>query len=195
MAKAIVSAMKVHSLPIDGLLLIEPEVYRDNRGYFYESFNAKRFNALTGLQVDFVQDNESASAEGVLRGLHFQLPPFEQGKLVRVVKGSVLDVAVDLRLGSPTFGQHASAVLSAENKLQFWIPPGFAHGFLALDEGATLAYKCTGYYHQPAERVLRFDDEDLGIVWGADAPTLSEKDAEGLCLADCGSFFKYATHA
>lgn len=183
--------MIVHSTAIDGVLVLEPEVYTDERGYFFEPFNAKRFASLTGVRVGFVQDNESQSNAGTLRGLHFQRPPYEQGKLVRVVHGAVLDVAVDLRVGSPTFGQHASVVLSAANRLQLWIPPGFAHGFLALENASIVSYKCSGYYNREAELGLRWDDPDLGIDWGVEQPLLSAKDAAAPLFAEFDSPFDY----
>lgn len=183
--------MIIHSTAIDGLLVIEPYVYTDARGYFFEHFNKLTFKEMTGLVIDFVQDNESSSMAGTLRGLHFQVPPFAMGKLIRVVNGSVLDVAVDLRVGSPTFGQHASAVLSAENKLQMWVPPGFAHGFLALEDHSIVSYKCTTYFNRESERALRWDDEDLGIDWGINSPLLSEKDANAQLFRDFESPFHY----
>lgn len=174
---------------IDGLILLEPNVFTDHRGYFFEPFNAQRFHEATGLEVDFVQDNESQSAKGVLRGLHFQEPPHGQGKLLRVVHGSVLDVAVDLRTDSPTFGRHVAVSLSARNKRQFYIPEGFAHGFLSMEEDSVVAYKCTGYYHQPSERSLRWNDPEMAIPWGIDSPILSEKDAVAPLLSDYKSPF------
>ena len=168
--------MKVRSVSIEGLLIIEPRVFEDDRGYFMEPFNERTFKEATGLSVDFVQDNESGSVDNTLRGLHFQVPPAQQGKLVRASRGAVLDVAVDLRVDSPTFGQHKAVVLSAENKLQFWIPPGFAHGFLTLEENTIFNYKCTGFYSQENEVSLRWDDPDLGIDWGIENPVISEKD-------------------
>lgn len=176
--------MIVHSLAIEGLLLIEPAVYRDERGEFFEPFNAKRFKKETELSVKFVQDNESVSRSGVLRGLHFQVPPYAQGKLVRVSRGSVLDVAVDLRTNSPSFGMHLSVVLSAENHLQFWIPPGFAHGFLALEDNTVFNYKCTEHYYAAAEQSLLWNDADLGIEWGIEHPIVSEKDSSAQRFCD-----------
>lgn len=183
--------MTVHSTPIEGLLLIEPSVFRDERGYFFECFNAQRFQEATGLEVNFVQDNESCSGANTLRGLHFQVPPADQGKLVRVTRGVALDVAVDLRKGSPTFGQHHSVLLSAANKLQFWVPPGFAHGFLTLEDDTIFSYKCSGYYNKEAERSLKWDDPDLGIDWGIDSPVVSEKDASAGAFAAFDSPFTY----
>lgn len=183
--------MKICSTSIEGLLLIEPVVFRDERGYFFESFNSLAFNEATDLDLTFVQDNESRSAKGVIRGLHFQVPPAEQGKLVRVTHGAVLDVAVDLRVGSPTFGRHLSFLLSAENKFQLWIPPGFAHGFQSLEDHSVLNYKCTGYYASQHERSLRFDDANLGIDWPLDPVKVSEKDRSAAAFADFESPFKF----
>lgn len=168
--------MNIETYAIDGLILIKPSVYSDDRGYFLETFNLNRFRNATGLDVNFVQDNESLSQKGVLRGLHFQVAPYAQGKLVRVVSGEVLDVAVDLRRGSPTFGQHQSVRLSGKNKHQFYIPPGFAHGFAVLAPDTVFSYKCTAYYHPDSERSLRWNDPALGIDWLLDYPVLSEKD-------------------
>jgi dTDP-4-dehydrorhamnose 3,5-epimerase len=160
---------------IDGLLVIKPDVFEDQRGYFFESFNEEKFRQL-GIDVKFLQDNESKSGKGVLRGLHFQVPPFEQGKLVRVIKGAVLDVAVDLRKSSPTYGQWASIELSEKNKWMYWIPAGFAHGFLTLEENTIFFYKCTQVYHKESERGISWNDTDLKINWGATQPLISEKD-------------------
>ncbi len=168
------------------VLIIEPKVFGDERGFFYESFNQRAFDAATGLSLPFVQDNHSRSAKNVLRGLHYQLAPQAQGKLVRVVVGEVFDVAVDIRRDSPRFGQWAGIVLSAENKRQFWIPPGFAHGFLVLSECAEFLYKTTDYYAPALERCIRWDDPDLGIDWPlSGAPVLSAKDEKGVAFKDC----------
>lgn len=167
--------MRIITTPIEGLLEIEPTVFQDARGYFFESWNEQKFRAV-GLDFRFVQDNESCSEKGVLRGLHFQVAPHAQGKLVRVVRGAVLDVAVDIRPTSATFGKHYALVLSAENKKQFWIPPGFAHGFLTLEDNTIFAYKCTDYYHKDSERSLLWNDPALGIDWGIANPILSDKD-------------------
>jgi dTDP-4-dehydrorhamnose 3,5-epimerase len=161
--------------PLADLYLIKPCVFEDERGYFFESFNKQQFNQL-GLSPDFVQDNQSLSHKNVIRGLHFQLPPFEQGKLVRVVNGSVNDVVVDIRLNSPTFGKAYSAVLSATNKIMMWIPPGFAHGFHTLEDNTLFIYKCTHYYNKESERGIRWDDNVLSIDWGATDPIVSVKD-------------------
>jgi dTDP-4-dehydrorhamnose 3,5-epimerase len=172
--------MKATRLEIPEVILFEPTVFGDERGFFYESFNQQTFNQLTGLNVQFVQDNHSKSQKGVLRGLHYQLPPKAQGKLVRVVQGEVFDVAVDIRKNSPTFGQWVSAILSAENKQQLWIPEGFAHGFLTLSETAEFLYKTTDYYAPEMERCIVWDDEELGIDWPIqEEPSLSDKDKLG----------------
>ena len=175
--------MKVTPLAVPDVLLIEPKVFGDARGFFFESFNQRAFNEVTGLDVQFVQDNHSRSVRHVLRGLHYQLPPYAQGKLVRAVVGEVFDVAVDLRPDSPTLGRWAGAVLSAENKRQMWVPPGFAHGFLVLSEAAEFLYKTTDYYVPEYERSIRWDDPDLGIDWPLDGaiPQLSGKDAQAAC--------------
>lgn len=174
---------------IDGLIVIEPIVFGDERGYFFEPFNMKRFEELTGTKFTFVQDNESKSSRGVLRGLHFQKPPFAQGKLVRVVKGSVQDVVVDIRKDSPTFGQHFSIVLSEQNKLQLWIPPGFAHGFATLEDDTIFVYKCTEYYAPQTEGCLQWNDNMLQINWLLNNPLLSEKDKKGVTFAELNSPF------
>ena len=175
--------MKVTPLAIADVMLIEPKVFGDARGFFFESFNQRAFNEVTGLDVQFVQDNHSRSVRHVLRGLHYQLPPYAQGKLVRAVVGEVFDVAVDLRPDSPTLGRWAGAVLSAENKRQMWVPPGFAHGFLVLSEAAEFLYKTTDYYAPEYERSIRWDDPDLGIDWPLEGaiPQLSGKDAQAAC--------------
>ncbi|MDZ4098953.1 MAG: dTDP-4-dehydrorhamnose 3,5-epimerase [Methylophilaceae bacterium] len=168
--------MRVTPTAIPDVLIIEPKVYGDARGFFYESFNQKEFQKATGLDVQFVQDNHSRSAKGVLRGLHYQIQQ-PQGKLVRVVKGAVFDVAVDLRKSSPTFGRWVGAELSEENAKQMWIPEGFAHGFLVLSESADFLYKTTDYYAPEYERSIVWNDPDIGIEWPEVAsPSLSEKD-------------------
>ncbi len=182
--------MIIRSFDIDGLLLIEPDIFSDSRGYFLETFNRKLFRMETGLDLEFVQDNESRSQRGVLRGLHFQDLPHAQGKLVRVVRGEVLDVAVDIRKGSKTYGQHHSVVLNGESKQQFYIPSGFAHGFSVLADDTILAYKCTDYFHPESERTLLWNDPALGIDWGIEDPILSQKDrTEGVTLKDITSRF------
>lgn len=170
--------MKIIETEIQGLFIIEPDVYGDSRGYFFESFNKRRFEEQTGINVDFVQDNESRSTYGVVRGLHFQKPPHAQAKLVRVVSGRVLDVAVDLREGSPTYGKHVAVELSGENHRQVFIPKGFAHGFSVLSEEAVFQYKCDDYYAPETEGAVAWDDPDIAIDWRipADDMILSEKD-------------------
>ena len=180
--------MKVIETAIPDLLILEPKVFGDARGFFMESFNARRFHEATGLNVDFVQDNHSRSAKGVLRGLHYQIQQ-AQGKLVRVVRGSVFDVAVDLRRSSPTFGQWVGVTLSEENNRQFWIPPGFAHGFLVTSDSADFLYKTTDYYAPEHERSLAWNDPAVGVVWPLDgAPLLSAKDVAGKPLGECETF-------
>lgn len=171
--------MEIIETPIDGCLIIKPPVFTDDRGYFFESFNEQRFNEACGLNVHFVQDNQSFSSYGVLRGLHFQKSEHGQAKLVRVLKGSVRDVAVDLREGSKTYGQHFSVVLSEENKLQLFVPRGFAHGFVVLSEQAEFFYKCDNYYNKASEGGLHYADPSLKIDWQVPAKDLlvSEKDA------------------
>ena len=177
--------MKVIDTEIEGLVILEPQVFGDDRGYFFESFSLKRFEEKVSKTV-FVQDNESKSKYGVLRGLHYQLPPYTQAKLVRVVKGRVLDVAVDIRKGSPTFGKHVAVELSEENKLQFFLPKGFAHGFAVLSEEAVFQYKCDEYYAPDHEGAIRYDDPELGIDWRLPAEDiiLSEKDKKHPRLQD-----------
>ena len=174
--------MKVTHCDIPGLLIIEPKVFGDARGFFLETWHRQRYRDA-GLDVDFVQDNLSGSRRGTIRGLHFQNPR-AQGKLVWVVQGEVFDVAVDLRRSSPTFGRWHGLNLSAENRLQFYIPPGFAHGFAVLSETAIFAYKCTDFYSPGDELTLKWDDPDVGVQWPIRNPTLSEKDQRGICLKD-----------
>ena len=171
--------MELIQTPILGLVLIQPDVFPDERGYFFESFQEEKFRAL-GIDARFVQDNESLSQKGVLRGLHFQRPPYAQGKLVRVVTGAVLDVAVDIRKGSPTYGQWVKAELNASNKLMMWIPEGFAHGFLVLEDNTIFQYKCTSYYNRESEGGIIWNDPDLAIDWGINDPIVSEKDLKGV---------------
>ena len=172
--------MKVTPLAIPDVLLIEPKVFGDERGFFFESYNEQRFAEATGLDVHFVQDNHSRSARNVLRGLHYQLPPKAQGKLVRAVVGEVFDVAVDIRRGSPTYGRWVAELLSAENKRQLWIPPGFAHGFVVLSEMAEFLYKATDYYAPEFERCILWNDHQLNVSWPLDgSPALSGKDRGG----------------
>ena len=176
--------MKVTPTSIPDVLIIEPEVFGDARGFFYESFNQKAFNEATGLNLSFVQDNHSRSAKGVLRGLHYQVQQ-PQGKLVRVVRGSVFDVAVDIRKSSPTFGQWVGVELSEDNHRQLWVPPGFAHGFLVTSDSADFLYKTTDYYAPEHERCIAWNDAAIGINWClATQPSLSAKDQLGLGLCE-----------
>lgn len=181
--------MKATRLAIPEVVLVEPRVFGDERGFFFESFNQRAFEKATGVKVDFVQDNHSCSAKNVLRGLHYQIQQ-AQGKLVRVVAGEVFDVAVDLRRSSPSFGKWVGAMLSAENKKQLWIPPGFAHGFLTLSDRAEFLYKTTDYYSPDHERSLRWNDPEIGISWpiGDAHPVLSAKDSQAPCLRDAEVF-------
>jgi dTDP-4-dehydrorhamnose 3,5-epimerase len=167
--------MDIKTTPIEGLLIIEPQVFTDLRGYFYESYNKEKFVAA-GINIEFVQDNQSLSQKGIVRGLHFQAPPFDQGKLVRVIQGAVLDVAVDIRKNSPTYGQNFSIELSAQNRTMFYIPPGFAHGFETLEDNTIFLYKCTDVYNKQSEGGLLWNDADLGIKWQTSDPLISEKD-------------------
>ncbi len=169
--------MKLIRTEIEGLLIIEPTVFEDDRGYFFESFRLDRLREF-GISEKFVQDNESKSQKDVLRGLHYQKPPHVQGKLVRVVKGAVLDVAVDFRKKSPTFGRWFSHELTEENKTMLWIPPGFAHGFLTLRDETIFQYKCTNYYDRESEGSIRWDDPDLNIDWNVSNPVVSGKDKQ-----------------
>lgn len=184
--------MNIIKTDIEGVLIIEPRVFGDARGYFFESYNARDFREQTGLDVHFVQDNESRSSYGVVRGLHFQLPPYSQAKMVRVVEGCVLDVAVDIRCGSATYGHHIAVELSAENKRQFFLPKGMAHGFAVLSETAIFQYKCDEYYHPEAEGAIAWDDPTLAIDWHID-PTkalLSDKDRHHPLFTEFSSPFK-----
>lgn len=168
--------MKVYQpSEIEGLLVIEPKVFADERGVFFETYS-KRILKEAGLDVEFVQDNQSSSKKGVLRGLHFQNPPYAQGKLVRVLRGSVWDVAVDIRKGSPTYGRHYATELNDKNNLMFYIPPGFAHGFYALEDNSVFSYKCTNYYNKESEDGILWNDSILKINWPDNQPILSDKD-------------------
>lgn len=185
--------MKATPTRIPDVLIIEPKVFGDARGFFFESFNQKAFNEATGLDLNFVQDNHSRSTKGVLRGLHYQVQQ-PQGKLVRVVRGAVFDVAVDIRRGSPTFGQWVGIELSEDNHRQLWVPPGLAHGFLVLSESADFLYKTTDYYAPQHERCIAWNDPGIGIDWpdlGA-SPTLSAKDQAGLSLASVAALDGFA---
>jgi len=182
--------MKVTRTALEGVLVLEPKVFGDERGFFLESFNQRAFDAIVGDEVRFVQDNHSRSGKGVLRGLHFQLPPHAQGKLVRVTNGAVYDVAVDVRRGSPSFGRWVGAELSAANHRQMWIPAGFAHGFLVLTESADFLYKASNYYEPNSERSIRWNDETIGVEWpdlGFPA-RLSPKDSAAPSLNDAQVF-------
>lgn len=184
--------MEVIKTNIDGVVIIEPRIFRDERGYFFESFSQRDFQEKV-CQTVFVQDNESKSSYGVLRGLHFQKPPYAQSKLVRVIKGAVLDVAVDIRKGSPTFGQHVAVELTENNHRQFFIPRGFAHGFSVLTDEVIFQYKCDNFYAPESEGALAWDDPDLGIDWRipADRVLLSEKDRHHSRLRDAEWLFDY----
>tara|TARA_R110002073_G_scaffold139232_2_gene289364 strand:+ start:139179 stop:139718 length:540 start_codon:yes stop_codon:yes gene_type:complete len=179
--------MKIEETFIEGLLIISPNVFEDERGYFLESYNKKKLEEL--LEVDFVQDNESCSQKGVLRGLHFQKPPYAQGKLVRVITGSVLDVVVDLRTNSKTYGKYFKHILNATEKQQLYIPEGFAHGFLVLEDNSIFSYKCTNYYNKESEVSLMWNDKTINIDWQISAPTISEKDMVGESFATFNSPF------
>ncbi|TVR41751.1 MAG: dTDP-4-dehydrorhamnose 3,5-epimerase [Cryomorphaceae bacterium] len=174
---------------MNGLFLLKPTVFGDDRGYFYESYNAKRFTELTGVQDAFVQDNQSLSQKNVLRGLHFQNPPHAQGKLVRVLQGAVQDVVVDIRKSSPHFGRYFEVELTAENNLQLYIPPGFAHGFLTLEDNTIFVYKCTDFYNKNSEGCILWNDASLGINWKTEHPIVSEKDKLGQRFEDFTSLF------
>lgn len=180
--------MNVSTTNIDGLLVIKPTVYGDERGHFFESYREDFMNSH-GIKSNFVQDNQSLSSKGILRGLHFQREPFSQGKLVRVIKGSVLDVAVDIRHKSPTYGHHFSIELNEENKTMFYIPSGFAHGFLTLEDNTVFSYKCTNYYNKDYEGSILWNSKLLNINWGIDNPILSAKDQIALDFEDFRSPF------
>lgn len=187
--------MEIIKTSIEGVLIIEPRVFKDARGYFFESFSQREFDEkvtpILGYKVHFVQDNESMSSYGVMRGLHFQRPPFTQSKLVRCVRGSVLDVAVDIRKGSPTYGQHVAVELTEDNHRQFFVPRGFAHGFAVLSETAIFQYKCDNFYHPEADGGISIQDDSLGIDWRipTEKALLSEKDMRHVCLKDFDSPF------
>lgn len=181
--------MRAIPTEIQDLIIIEPMLLKDERGVFFESFQQQKFNELIGEEITFVQENESISKKGVLRGLHFQKPPYAQGKLVRVISGSVIDIAVDIRKNSPTYGKHVAVELSAENKRQLWIPAGFAHGFVALEDNTVFQYKCTNYYNKTSEASILWNDDLLGINWEIQQPILSPKDELGTTFNSFNSPF------
>ena len=185
--------MRILKTDIEGVLIIEPQLFEDERGYFFEAFSERKFAELTGIKTRFVQDNESCSAVGVVRGLHFQLPPFAQSKLVRVVRGTILDVAVDIRRGSPTFGRYVAVELSEHNHRQLFIPRGFAHGFSVLEGDAIVEYKCDNYYAPEAEGAIRWNDATLAIDWKvADSEVVvSAKDKANPLFEECEVLFNY----
>ena len=187
--------MKIIKTDIEGVVIIEPRLFKDERGYFFEAFSERKFAELTGINTHFVQDNESRSTEGVVRGLHFQRPPFAQSKLVRVVRGTILDVAIDIRRGSPTFGKYVAVELSEHNHRQLFIPRGFAHGFSVLEGDAVVEYKCDNYYAPDAEGAIRWDDPTLAIDWHVvkDRAIVSAKDQANPMFEECDALFDYNT--
>ncbi len=182
--------MKIIKTEITGLLIIEPDIYQDERGYFFESFSEKKYNATLD-NLNFIQDNISKSKKGTIRGLHYQIAKNSQGKLCQVILGTVLDVAVDIRFNSPTFGKYFSIELSDQNHKQLWIPPGFAHGFSVLSDDVIFHYKCTAYYSKADERSIRYDDPQLSIDWKIENPVVSEKDLLAKYLKDIDKDFIY----
>jgi len=182
--------MKFIKTNIPDLTIVEPTVFGDNRGYFFESFRQDKFDEFSGGNVKFIQDNQSMSAKEIVRGLHFQQPPYAQGKLVRVIKGSVLDVVVDIRKSSPTYGESFSLIISEEKKNMLWIPAGFAHGFLSLEDNTIFSYRCTNYYNKESEGCIAWNDPVLAIDWGIENPLVSEKDQQGTAFTDFVSPFK-----
>lgn len=180
--------MRIYDTEIKEVKIIDPMVFSDDRGFFFESFNQKKFNEIINREVNFVQDNHSFSQKNTLRGIHYQLPPFAQGKLVRVTQGEVFDIAVDLRRSSPSFGKSTGIILNDQNNLQFWVPEGFGHGFVVLSETATFLYKTTNYYDKESERSIIWNDPDLNIPWGLSKPLISEKDREGKKFIDAEVF-------
>lgn len=185
--------MKIIKTDIDGVFIVEPQLFADERGYFYETFNEQRFTTLTGIRTRFVQDNESRSKEGVVRGLHFQLPPSAQSKLVRCTEGEILDIAVDIRRGSPTFLKYVGVVLSAENHRQLFVPRGFAHGFMVRRGDAVVQYKCDNLYNPASERAIIWNDPQINIDWGitANRAILSAKDLRNTILEEVDTLFDY----
>lgn len=183
--------MRVIKTEIEDVVIIEPQLFVDERGYFYEVFNARNFAEAVGKSVEFVQQNESRSKEGVVRGLHFQLPPHAQSKLVRVTEGEIIDIAVDIRRGSPTFGKYVAVTLSAENKRQLFIPRGFAHGFVVTKGDAKVEYLCDAFYAPNAEGAIIWNDPQLNIDWGVENPIISAKDAANKRLKECDTLFDY----
>ena len=184
-------SLEVIETEIDGLLLIKPQIFDDARGYFFESFNKQKFEEVAKVKLDFVQDNISKSKKGTIRGLHYQIGDKAQGKLCQVIYGEVLDVAVDIRFGSPTFGKHFSYELSEENHYQMWLPPGFAHGFSVLSDEAIFSYKCTSFYSKEHERAIIYNDPDLNINWKTDNPIVSEKDLDAPLFKNINKDFIY----
>ena len=182
--------MTITKTEIEGLLVIQPEIFKDDRGFFFESFSKQRYQEL-GITDEFVQDNFSKSKKGTVRGLHYQVGDKAQGKLCQVIEGEVLDVSVDIRFNSPTFGKYFSQVLNSRNKLQLWIPPGIAHGFSVLSDEAIFSYKCTNYYSKEHERVILFNDPDLKIDWTVDIPIVSDKDLSAAKFKDIKKDFVY----
>jgi dTDP-4-dehydrorhamnose 3,5-epimerase len=173
---------------LEGLLIIKPDVFEDDRGYFFESYNLNKFKDA-GMNLNFVQDNESKSKKGVIRGMHLQAPPYDQGKLVRVIRGSVIDIAVDIRKNSPSYGQWEPVLLSGENKTMFWIPSGFAHGFSVLEDDTIFFYKCTNVYDKDSERCFLWNDPDLNIDWKISDPVVSNRDSAAVRFRDFVSPF------
>jgi len=186
-----ITIMKVEKTALEGVLIIEPDVFADDRGFFMETFQEERYREALGVTEHFVQDNVNFSKKGVLRGLHYQAPPFGQGKLVQVLRGAVLDVALDVRFGSPTFGHHVTTELSGENHRQFWIPAGFAHGFLVLEDDTLFSYKCTNVYSKEHDRGVLWSDPALAIKWGEESPIVSEKDQRHPLLADVAEDYTF----
>lgn len=189
--------MNIIKTKIEGLLIVEPQVFGDERGFFVETYHEERYQEA-GIEMEFVQDNLSKSSKGVLRGLHWQTPPFTQGKLVQVISGKVLDVAVDIRKDSPTFGEWVSVELSGENKKQFWIPPGFAHGFVSLEDDTIFSYKCTNLYNKDSERGVMWNDPDINVDWqlekyGIKEPIISEKDQKNMSFKNIEKDFTLNT--